>query len=84
MKIKASFNMQPVSTHSRLKAAGSSAVPDYVAELVSTHSRLKAAGDKSVYGLYKSAVSTHSRLKAAGNPRGGRDRRHGGFQHTAA
>ena len=33
-----------VSTHSRLKAAGSTTVQGYLDALVSTHSRLKAAG----------------------------------------
>ena len=55
-----------VSTHSRLKAAGTAWAALQVFYQVSTHSRLKAAGPNS--GLSRRAlfVSTHSRLKAAG------------------
>ena len=55
-----------VSTHSRLKAAGSLRIVAAHILKVSTHSRLKAAGLTRVQiGLFMS-VSTHSRLKAAG------------------
>ena len=58
----------PVSTHSRLKAAGcKGGVTTKYAETVSTHSRLKAAGFAKVPNAKAlSSVSTHSRLKAAG------------------
>ena len=58
----------PVSTHSRLKAAGR-LKPFFLRHIfVSTHSRLKAAGDIQLGIDDAGAVSTHSRLKAAGNP----------------
>ena len=59
-------NWKNVSTHSRLKAAGSRRVLKFRASAVSTHSRLKAAGpvDDTLFATLK--VSTHSRLKAAG------------------
>ena len=38
------YTVNPVSTHSRLKAAGSATVMKVRIMLVSTHSRLKAAG----------------------------------------
>ena len=55
-----------VSTHSRLKAAGTP-FPQLTHQFpVSTHSRLKAAGRKAALLLRSNRVSTHSRLKAAG------------------
>ena len=55
-----------VSTHSRLKAAGSDSLDTLNKNLVSTHSRLKAAGSIKPETCRDWAVSTHSRLKAAG------------------
>ena len=56
-----------VSTHSRLKAAGTDRPPLPHLITVSTHSRLKAAGMGTVGVFrYQHSVSTHSRLKAAG------------------
>ena len=55
-----------VSTHSRLKAAGTDNQTDIVGFAVSTHSRLKAAGVKLTFPDCDPMVSTHSRLKAAG------------------
>ena len=55
-----------VSTHSRLKAAGSILGADGYWLAVSTHSRLKAAVHQSLGFPPSEAVSTHSRLKAAG------------------
>ena len=55
-----------VSTHSRLKAAGTGAGIVRSDECVSTHSRLKAAGDGIRVVVVDVLVSTHSRLKAAG------------------
>ena len=55
-----------VSTHSRLKAAGTIATHNACVLNVSTHSRLKAAGFDSFSSNITEAVSTHSRLKAAG------------------
>ena len=56
-----------VSTHSRLKAAGTLTPQPPVQKTVSTHSRLKAAGIDSDGGdVFGMVVSTHSRLKAAG------------------
>ena len=55
-----------VSTHSRLKAAGSPQNLMYDGYEVSTHSRLKAAGFVSLINPPHKKVSTHSRLKAAG------------------
>ena len=55
-----------VSTHSRLKAAGTCYSEQGTKIKVSTHSRLKAAGHGGgVFDVFL-AVSTHSRLKAAG------------------
>ena len=56
-----------VSTHSRLKAAGSGFVFGLSSGVVSTHSRLKAAGTAEEIVRQLKAVSTHSRLKAAGS-----------------
>ena len=43
--MRPSVRLNAVSTHSRLKAAGTEPLnPDSLAQLVSTHSRLKAAG----------------------------------------
>ena len=72
-----------VSTHSRLKAAGTRVQGLQVIDNVSTHSRLKAAGRKRSCRLSFQQVSTHSRLKAAGtgNPIIVIDKP---FQHTAA
>ena len=56
-----------VSTHSRLKAAGTIATHNACVLNVSTHSRLKAAGGPVLAYLLYLKVSTHSRLKAAGN-----------------
>ena len=61
-----SVTIDLVSTHSRLKAAGSGEADIYQAAAVSTHSRLKAAGLKADSGYSSYVVSTHSRLKAAG------------------
>ena len=59
--------MDKVSTHSRLKAAGTLTVKDGDDLGVSTHSRLKAAGGGWQGRPQRPlAVSTHSRLKAAG------------------
>ena len=55
-----------VSTHSRLKAAGSVCPVVQPFGGVSTHSRLKAAGGKTSFLAKSILVSTHSRLKAAG------------------
>ena len=55
-----------VSTHSRLKAAGSFKAWLDGFDCVSTHSRLKAAGPFQLFSRFNHAVSTHSRLKAAG------------------
>ena len=55
-----------VSTHSRLKAAGSQVLQQSLKDLVSTHSRLKAAGMCPTSNADGMPVSTHSRLKAAG------------------
>ena len=55
-----------VSTHSRLKAAGSINFSDFCFTRVSTHSRLKAAGREWGDEKGEFVVSTHSRLKAAG------------------
>ena len=55
-----------VSTHSRLKAAGTECLCLSQTFCVSTHSRLKAAGRLAVDDGRVSVVSTHSRLKAAG------------------
>ena len=54
-----------VSTHSRLKAAGSKRMVFCWPPKVSTHSRLKAADDKPKEDDKPKTVSTHSRLKAA-------------------
>ena len=59
-------NTPPVSTHSRLKAAGVMPSGPVVPPKVSTHSRLKAAGIPKSETVYYNKVSTHSRLKAAG------------------
>ena len=55
-----------VSTHSRLKAAGTARAFGLFVDAVSTHSRLKAAGPFPKDCSDQKAVSTHSRLKAAG------------------
>ena len=55
-----------VSTHSRLKAAGTYHYHRPRGFSVSTHSRLKAAGLNNFRLHQVFAVSTHSRLKAAG------------------
>ena len=61
------FAAYEVSTHSRLKAAGSGAMSGIAAVIkVSTHSRLKAAGGGFFLKANHEQVSTHSRLKAAG------------------
>ena len=57
---------RPVSTHSRLKAAGNKAETLLGRLRVSTHSRLKAAGQAAIEAAQDKGVSTHSRLKAAG------------------
>ena len=57
---------KPVSTHSRLKAAGPERTLLAFSPEVSTHSRLKAAGLVALGVTFASYVSTHSRLKAAG------------------
>ena len=61
----ASKEQEKVSTHSRLKAAGSNSYIFASIDKVSTHSRLKAAGRQAVRGCILVMVSTHSRLKAA-------------------
>ena len=53
MRLSASFR-RPVSTHSRLKAAGPSDDLNISGSRVSTHSRLKAAG-----GMRSSVLSVH-------------------------
>ena len=58
--------MATVSTHSRLKAAGTDRKSTPEILMVSTHSRLKAAGCALSACSGQSEVSTHSRLKAAG------------------
>ena len=60
------IGFRAVSTHSRLKAAGSGKGIIHQAMEVSTHSRLKAAGRTLDYVRRAVKVSTHSRLKAAG------------------
>ena len=55
-----------VSTHSRLKAAGTLYWVCVEMLEVSTHSRLKAAGSSECGFNTTDEVSTHSRLKAAG------------------
>ncbi len=72
-----------VSTHSRLKAAGTVNDKSVVAGKVSTHSRLKAAGLFGMYAPDPMLVSTHSRLKAAGLKLL-QYLEHKSFQHTAA
>ena len=72
-----------VSTHSRLKAAGSESDKKRLLQMVSTHSRLKAAGRQGKAVIGGRAVSTHSRLKAAGLVLS-RTASAGEFQHTAA
>ena len=57
---------QPVSTHSRPKAAGGYQPDGTTPVPVSTHSRPKAAGAPSVNCSKITFVSTHSRPKAAG------------------
>ena len=57
-----------VSTHSRLKAAGTEITAAKELITVSTHSRLKAAGFNNRRRSKSCSVSTHSRLKAAGPP----------------
>ena len=58
---------EPVSTHSRPKAAGSFENGDGIQPIVvSTHSRPKAAGFLKIDHELIICVSTHSRLKAAG------------------
>ena len=57
---------QAVSTHSRLKAAGTPKNKSQNRHTVSTHSRLKAAGYVRKKQKTETTVSTHSRLKAAG------------------
>ena len=74
---------QGVSTHSRLKAAGSLRIVAAHILKVSTHSRLKAAGNVMQSTFFGDDVSTHSRLKAAGYPKIAQ-RPAGAFQHTAA
>ena len=61
------LHRRQVSTHSRLKAAGSTDFIVFVIHIVSTHSRLKAAGPIKNHILPLLVVSTHSRLKAAGS-----------------
>ena len=61
---------EPVSTHSRLKAAGFAVWGFCPHHFVSTHSRLKAAGRVSSAVILSPRVSTHSRLKAAGPLKG--------------
>ena len=73
----------PVSTHSRLKAAGAEIKTGRRAVIVSTHSRLKAAGPKFERTSKHFRVSTHSRLKAAGQLVKG-FLNENWFQHTAA
>ena len=63
---KIALAWKEVSTHSRLKAAGSTAGFPADAAAVSTHSRLKAAGSVWFVPGLPRQVSTHSRLKAAG------------------
>ena len=60
------FTVYDVSTHSRLKAAGTVIGANAMESLVSTHSRLKAAGEAVRAFIALHPVSTHSRLKAAG------------------
>ena len=60
------LSMPPVSTHSRLKAAGFIQYHIFCRVAVSTHSRLKAAGAVHWFDDFLKKVSTHSRLKAAG------------------
>ena len=73
-----------VSTHSRLKAAGSVTFWIYCHRVVSTHSRLKAAGQRAQHLVFHEPVSTHSRLKAAGPDETLSEYLRSGFQHTAA
>ncbi len=56
----------PVSTHSRPKAAGGEQVFPRGHRAVSTHSRPKAAGKSAHLPNLHNQVSTHSRPKAAG------------------
>ena len=60
------FDQVRVSTHSRLKAAGTQFEQQKASKAVSTHSRLKAAGSDNIVFSPRITVSTHSRLKAAG------------------
>ena len=78
------FIPKPVSTHSRLKAAGVPLSRRAIALLVSTHSRLKAAGCAHVcFRRGQSRFNTQP-------PEGGWDNLQfvkalpAGFQHTAA
>ena len=75
---------RPVSTHSRLKAAGCINNSGQPYPTVSTHSRLKAAGQKYGSPWLIGKVSTHSRLKAAGAISCWPKARGNWFQHTAA
>ena len=74
----------PVSTHSRLKAAGDGVKASVLTINVSTHSRLKAAGYAAPQDCdLMDEVSTHSRLKAAGTLESIMTTGYK-FQHTAA
>ena len=72
-----------ISTHSRAKAAGVENVPVAASKIISTHSRAKAAGIHGQCPQCNMYISTHSRAKAAGL-HVDRERRHTGFQLTAA
>ena len=73
-----------VSTHSRLKAAGTRRRTVERLLVVSTHSRLKAAGLPRIPTKHYPRVSTHSRLKAAGLDNMTAAQTKLWFQHTAA
>ena len=75
--------MDTISTHSRAKAAGVSLKQVYARKTISTHSRAKAAGIHGQCPQCNMYISTHSRAKAAGL-HVDRERRHTGFQLTAA
>ena len=62
------FCHERVSTHSRLKAAGTPHTIARTIAVVSTHSRPKAAGSRIRPSEPAARVSTHSRPKAAGWP----------------
>ena len=77
------YTVNPVSTHSRPKAAANHFHDTRRFHAVSTHSRPKAAEAEAELKAQEAEVSTHSRPKAAAiQPYG--DGTTSRFQHTAA